>query len=239
MIAIREIRLEKVNEYHLNGKISDEMLKSAYGRLLVLERAITDVEKASGIGYPPVFIEPVLKKVSYPTQDISYTVIYASWNLRDLEGGIKLCVDISLPFLLYAPDEVLRACVAHEFLHYIFITIAIHNKQFDKLLAEDNNDRETHIIFDETQTVSADEWLCNEELKGLVKKVFSPLIKEQKLEDAIERWDKSGLPSMIISAGENRVHIPILQYDKIPLDSTILQRVHPKPAANAQTGQIF
>ncbi len=225
MIALKDLHLEKVNEYHLNGKISDDILKSAYERLPILEKAIGEVEKAAGIGYPLIFVEPTLKIISYPAVDFANTVIYASTNIRQFGESYRLCVDISLPFLLYASEEIMRACVAHEFLHYIFITISIGNKHLMNLSSEDVDAPETHIIFDEAHTVKADEWLDNEELRGLIQKIFSPVIKEQNLENAIkEKWIKPRLPLIQISASENKVRIPLIELDKIPLDTKILQK---------------
>jgi hypothetical protein len=240
MSAIRSLHLEKVFEYNEKGKISDEVLKSFYMRLPCLEKAIEEVEKASGIGYPPIFFDPVLRIISYPAAEYSNGVIYALSNIRQFGEGYRLCIDISLPFLLYAPEDTLRACIAHEFLHYVFITLAIGNKQLMSLSSDGVDVPEAHILFDETHTVKAEDWLDSKELRGMVQKVFSPIVKEHDLERSIkERWIELGLPSVKISADENSVKIPIMEIDRLPLDGKIFERAKNRPQSAIPKGQVF
>jgi len=241
MSFIRSFNLEKIYEYNGKGKISDEILKSFYERLPHLEKAIAEVERAAGIGYPPVYFDPVLNIISYPAAEFSDRVIYARWNVRQFGEGYRLCVDISLPFLLYAPEEILRACIAHEFLHYVFISLAIGNKQLESLSSDGIDAPEVHTIFDETHNVKAEDWLDSEELKEIVRKVFSPFIKELELERSIkEKWIELGLPAVRLSADEaNNKPIPIVEVDRLPLDRKILEKAKTKPRSAMPTGQIF
>lgn len=132
----RKLYLENVNEAHEKGRIGDEVLKSFYEKLPNLERAVTAVEDASGLSYPLIVFDPSLTLIKYPSSTFSGTVIYASTQVRKLNGAYQLCVEISLPFLLYAKEGTLKACVAHEFLHYVFTTIALGNKAFTVLSGE-------------------------------------------------------------------------------------------------------
>jgi hypothetical protein len=89
---------------------------------------------------------------------------------------------------------------------------------------------EVHTLFDETQTVKAEDWLDSKELCGMVQKVFSPIVKEHNLERSIkERWIELGLPSMKISADENSIKIPIVEIDRLPLDGKIFERAKNRP----------
>ncbi len=240
MPAIGSLYLEEILEYNKKGKISNDIIKSVYERLPCLEKAINDVEVASAIKYPPIYVDPLLKIISYPASEYSNGVIYALSNIRQFGECYKLCVDLSLPFLLYAPEETLRACVAHEFLHYVFISIAIGNKQLMSLSSEGVDVPEAHIIFDETHTVKAEDWLNSRELQEIVHKVFSPVVKNHELEMSIkDRWIKLGLPLVQISADENKVKIPILEIDRIPLDINILEKARRISQTAAQKGQVF
>lgn len=220
----RRLFLEKVNEYHEKGLISDETLRDFYDRLPILERSVTIVEKASGLKYPTILFEPSLIMIKYPTTTLSRTVIYASTKIDKIDGAYQLCVEFSLPFLLYASEDTLRACVAHEFLHYIFNTVALSIKAFATLSGERLDSREVHIAYDDTHTVLSEDWFDDRALVQLVKEKFRPDIADEELETRIKtEWIDKSQPIRIISVEESRQSIPILEVPKIPLDEEIMR----------------
>lgn len=217
--------LENINEAHERGRISDEVLKSFYEKLPSLEKAITAVEDASGLSYPLIVFDPSLILIKYPSSTFSGTVIYASTQIRKLNDTYQLCVEISLPFLLYVKESALKACVAHEFLHYVFTTITLSNKAFTVLSGERLDTPEVHVAFDDTHIVAPEEWLDNKELVDLIKATFKPVIADKELEMKIKsNWVDKSMPVRQISSGESKTSIPILEVPKIPLDGNIIQR---------------
>ena len=215
---------ERVLEYHEKGKISDELLRSFYASLPNLDMAIKEVEQVSKIDYPPLIIDPTLNIVQYPASTFSSTVIYASTKVNRIGEVFQLCVEMSLPFLQYAKPDTLRACVAHEFLHYIYSTIALDSKSFMNLSSERLDAPEIFIAFDETHSARSEEWLNSIELVELIKKIFNPIVDDKELETAIkENWMEKGLPIRYLTGDESMISIPILEATKIPLDLKILQ----------------
>jgi len=221
----RRLYLENVNEAHEKGRIGDEVLKSFYEKLPNLERAVTAVEDASGLAYPTIVFDPSLSIIKYPSATFSSTVIYASTQIRKLDGSYQLCVNVSLPFLLYAKESTLKACIAHEFLHYVFITIALSNKAFAVLSGERLDTPEVHMAFDDAHIAAPEEWLKSKELVDLIKATFNPVIADKELEaDIKSNWIDRSLPVRQISGEESKTSIPILEVPKIPLDGNIIQR---------------
>lgn len=221
----RNLFLERVNEFHEKGKIPDHVLKSFYERLPVLERAVSSVERASSIDYPAIIFEPTLSIIRYPSATFSRAVIYASTKIKKLDGTYLLCVEMSLPFLLYAKESVLRACVAHEFLHYVFNTIALAGKAFATLRGERLDSPEVHIAYDDTHIVEPEEWLEEQELIDLIKKHINPVIADRELEAEIKsKWIDAGLPVAQMTVEDSRFSIPILEISKIPLDEKIIKK---------------
>jgi hypothetical protein len=220
----RKLFLEKVNEFHEKGKLPDEVLKEFYSKLPVLERAVTAVEDASKLSYPTIVFDPSLSIIKYPNSTFSRTVIYASTRIQKLNGSYQLYVEISLPFLLYAKEGALKACVAHEFLHYIFNTIALNIKAFATLSGERLDSREVHIAYDDTHIVEPEDWLNDRELVDLIKSKFNPVILDEQLErDLKAKWMDQNLPVREIPVEESRQAIPILEITKIPLDENIIR----------------
>ena len=223
MSTQRRLDFEKIKDYHEKGLISDETLRDFYDKLPLLERCVSAIERASGLSYPVIVFDPSLNLIKYPAATVSRTVIYASTKMHKLDGTFQLCVEISLPFLLYAKEDTLKACIAHEFLHYIFNTIALSIKAFATLSGERLDSREVHIAYDDTHTVSPEEWLDDPDLVRLVKEKFKPAIADEELETGIKtRWIERGMPIKIVSVEESRQSIPILEVSKIPLDVQII-----------------
>jgi hypothetical protein len=220
---MRNLYIERINESHEKGRISDEILKSFYDRLPLLDRAVTAVEDASGLPYPMIVFDPSLMLLKYPSS-FSETVIYASTGIEKVNGTYQLYVQVSLPFLLYAGEDTLKACLAHEFLHYVFITITLSKKAFSTLSGERLDSPEVHMAYDDTHIVAPEEWLTDAVLVNLIKANFKPVISDKALEaDIKSKWIDAQLPVRQISAEESSLSIPILEVSKIPLDESIIR----------------
>ncbi|MEM3365155.1 MAG: hypothetical protein QXM93_01905 [Candidatus Methanomethyliaceae archaeon] len=219
----RELYFERVNEAHEKGKIGDDTLRCFFERLPTLERSVSSVERAFGLDYPPITFNPNLVIIKYP-DGFSRTVIYASTQIQRLSGKFRLCVEITLPFLLFAREDLLRACLAHEFLHYIFITLTLSGRSIEGLSSGKPIAPELQLAFDESHTVKAEDWIKDEGLLGLIKKYFKPMISDPELEENIrEMWIKKMLPTTEISVDESMLRVPIMELDRIPLDQRIIE----------------
>ncbi len=221
----RSLFLEKVVEFNEKGKLPDYVMKGFYEKLPMLDRAISSVEMASGIDYPPISFEPSLSIIKYPSATFSRAIIYASTRIKKLNGSYALCVEMSLPFLLCAKEDMLRACVAHEFLHYVFNTIAIAGKAFATLSGERLDTPEVHIAYDDTHIVEPEEWLADQQLIDLINRYINPVIADRELEsDVKNKWIDAGLPVTHMTVEDSRFSIPILEISKIPLDERVIQK---------------
>lgn len=218
-----ELYFDRVNEAHEKGRIGDDILRSFFERLPTLERSISSVESAFGLDYPPVSFDPNLVIVKYP-DGFSQTVIYASTQIQRLNEKFRICVEVTLPFLLFAREDLLRACLAHEFLHYIYITITLGNRSIEGLSSGKPITPDLQLALDETHTVKAEEWIKDNELLSLIKKYFTPMVSDPELEENIrENWIKRMLPIKEMSVDDSMLRIPVLELDKIPLDKKIIE----------------
>lgn len=222
----RRINFDKVYEYGEKGIIGKEEFTSFFERLPLLEKALRETEAASGLQYPPVFFEPALTIIRYPASTFAGAVIYAACKIMEYRGELQPCVVFSVPFVILAREDILRACTAHEFLHYIYITKALSKGDYMALAGERLDSIEVHQAYDDTHTVPPGEWIRNAELVGLVKRVFSPNIEDPELEAAIrEKWIDKGLPVKYTTAEEARLKIPLAEIQKVKLDAKVLQRL--------------
>jgi len=118
------------------------------------------------------------------------------------------------------------SCLAHEFLHYIFITIVLKEKSLEKLVGIKPLAPEVFLAFDNTHLVKPEEWIKDKELIKLIEKYFNPIINDTELEEKIkEFWINKSLPIKEISIEESMIRIPILELNKVKLNSEILRRI--------------
>ncbi|MCS7098188.1 MAG: hypothetical protein NZ922_04350 [Candidatus Methanomethyliaceae archaeon] len=215
--------LQRVMKSHEMGLLGDDILKELIEKLPMIDELICEIEKTFDLNYPPIIIDPNLIIVRYPTS-FATTVIYASTQIQKLNDKLTLCVEMTLPFLLFANKDLIKACLAHEFLHYIFATIIIHRREFDKLLGQKPISLEVLMGFDDTYLVKPENWMKDSEIISLIKRFFNPIIKDSDLEEKIqENWIKKSLPIKEVRPEDLQIRIPILEIDKISLDRKILE----------------
>lgn len=216
--------LQKLVKSHELGLISKDILNDFLNKLPTIDEVVSEVEKVFGLKYPLIIVDPNLIVIKYPSS-FSTSVIYASTKVQKLNEEYRLCVEVSLPFILFAKRELLKACLVHEFLHYIFATITIGKRNIERLSSQKPISLEVLIGFDDTYMVKPEDWIEDGEVIELLKKHFNPIIKDSELEEKInENWIKRSLPIKEIRPEDLQIKIPILEINKISLDDKILER---------------
>ncbi len=224
-IMLRDYYFQKIIKFHEERYINDNILKEFFEKLPSIDKLVYEVEKAFDLFYPPIVFDPNLIIIKYPLS-FTTTVIYASTKIQNFENEFKLCIELTLPFVLFANNDLIKACLAHEFLHYIFITIILKEKSLDNLTGIKPVTPEVFLAFDSTHLVKPEEWIKDKELIKLIEKYFNPIVNDIELEEKIkEYWINKSLPIKEISIEESMLKIPILELHKIKLDNKILRRI--------------
>ena len=96
-----------------------KMKKSVTLKLKNVVSAVSDIEKFSGLKYPPYFIEPVLRVVDSNDNVGGIGVLYARTIPVELDGKVQILIEVTAPLVLYATKVTLRLFLDHEFLHYL------------------------------------------------------------------------------------------------------------------------
>ncbi|MDI9645055.1 MAG: hypothetical protein QFX35_07550 [Candidatus Verstraetearchaeota archaeon] len=225
MSLTRRISFDKIYEYNEKGALGKEIFTSFFERIPLLEKALRETEEVSGIGYPPVLFEPALTIIRYPASTFASAVIYAATKIEEYEEELQPCVVFSVPFVLFARQETLRAAAAHEFLHYVYITVKLSRGNYMDLAGERLDSIEVHQAYDDTHVVPPEEWFGRSELVTLIKEVFNPTVRDPDLERALkERWIERGFPVRYASSEEVKIKLPITEVARIRLDGRIVEK---------------
>jgi len=222
----RELSLKQLLKAVEQGLLPFELVKSVESRLPLLSKAIERVEKASSLQYPPVEISPILKVLHFPSVEFMASAVYAYLDLLERSTGeYQLAVVFSAPLVLYAKEETLAACAAHEFLHYVYFTLKLYEAKYFDLSIQSVVAPEVYEAFDDQSLVNPIEWLQgDQELIQLLQEVFNGSIHDNALEEATTtQWIEQGLPVLNIAADEHKLRVPISALESIQLDQKVLE----------------
>ncbi|HKW05766.1 MAG TPA: hypothetical protein VJN71_10740, partial [Nitrososphaerales archaeon] len=93
--------------------------RSIASKMKVVTEAIEAIETASGLRYPPYYVEVLLTVVPENPASVDLGILYARTIPVETQRRVVIFVQLSAALLLYATKRTIRLVLAHEFLHYI------------------------------------------------------------------------------------------------------------------------
>ena len=100
-------------------KLPRAMAKKVRSRMKYLEAAVRRVEKASGLKYPPYYIEPVLPVSKTGGEYGQMGVLFARVIPTTLNGSVLILVQFTAALAAFGTKGTIEAVAAHEFTHYL------------------------------------------------------------------------------------------------------------------------
>ena len=217
--------LSKVYDAYRRGVLPEDVFSDLLNNVARAEDCLTKVEEACGFSYPLTVVEPVLK-ILFFKESLSTAPVYAYTSPYYFGDRIRLSVVLSAPLLLYASDQLLVACLAHELLHYVHLTLALYKMKIEQLQGSRGVESlEGFLSFEEVSKADAKEVFKGADwLVSLVKDVFSPVLDDPKLnEKTVKYWVERGLPSVRITPSEHVARIPLTDLHKLILDYRVVK----------------
>ena len=177
-------------------------------KLKNLVGAVSDIEKFSGLRYPPYFVEPVLRIVDSNDNIGGLGVLYARTIPVEIEGKIQILIEVTAPLLLYATKVTLRLVLAHEFLHYLELVRNFTKMDLVSQLTSSSLYEERHS--DYSRAVEPGKIFSNRKLVNDLRKRTLTGLDDVKLnEKCRSRWIEKGLPIIKINIAQNQVHVSV------------------------------
>src|SRR5579871_2451789 len=102
-----------------NDLLAPKLKKKISLKMKNVLSAVSDVEKYSGLRYPPYYIEPVLTLTTSSDSLDGVGVLYARTLPVENRGSVEIIVQISAALVLFATKASVRLVLAHEYLHYL------------------------------------------------------------------------------------------------------------------------
>ena len=143
--------LFKIKEANQNKLIPKSLNNTIEKKMKHITEGIKHVEKASGLKYPPYYIEPHLFVAEDQQEFSDIGVLYARTVPIEFLSKLEIWIQISAPLIAFGVKTTVRAVLAHEFLHYVelsrrFMEFDIaSNERYTSLLEASYRDHESLI----------------------------------------------------------------------------------------------
>lgn len=191
-----------------SGALPKATVKMVKRRVKYLQEGVSRVERASGLSYPPYYVEPTLLVAASEVEGGQLGVLYARITLEDGPVGVQIWVQISAPLVAFGLKGTIDAVLAHEFMHYVelvrkFTTLDVISDEVSSTLHE--------ALYADYERLYRPEWLFND--KSLVKlintKFADGLVDDKLNRKTLKNWVEKNLSTLKIPPDANVVRIPI------------------------------
>lgn len=214
-----------VDRFALNGKREKSIARRVKVRSKYLVGAIRRVERASGLRYPPYYVDPSLPLAASSLEFGSPAALYARVFPLNTETGLSIVVQFTVPLLLFATKATLEAVAAHEFMHYVELVGKLSRM---KMVSDERVSTLYESAYADSGRLVDPKWIFagDRSLVRLVGKKFA----EELIDDALNvkvaaGWIEKGLPTRKISPEENAVKLSVESIMTAMFDPVLLVKL--------------
>ncbi len=207
-----------------SGMISEKIYLKVKKRMKYLLDAVSRVEKASGLKYPPYYISPYLTLMRSGAEAGELGVLFARVIPTTATGSLVILVEFSSALVALAAKGTVEAVAAHEFTHYVELVRKI-------LRMSITSDESSTTLFesgysDQERTIDPRLLFKERSLVLLVKRKFNPNLNDEKLVSKVEKeWVSKGLPTKVIAPEENVVRLNSATVAAASFETTLINRI--------------
>ncbi len=216
--------LIKINEAYNNGIIPEKNYLLIKERFPIVVEGINRIEKASGLKFPIVYVEPSIVVSSPDPNSYQYGILFARTIPLTIDNKLQVVIQISAPLIAYGLKGTIHAILAHEFLHFLELIRKV--SKMELLSDEISGNLFENIYADETRLFESRAVFTDRTLLLHITKKFPAGFRDYKLEDkVIKFWIEKNLPKTNISLDTNIVKISAESFAKIKLNPTFLKKL--------------
>jgi hypothetical protein len=216
------------------GKLKLAVAAKVKGRGKYLFGAVARVEKATGLRYPPYYVEPTLPLAVTSLEYGSMGAFFARVIPTAYEGRLSIIVQFTAPLILFGAKGTVEAVAAHEFTHYVDLVRRLSRTTI-------LSDERVSTLFeagyaDEERVVSPSRVFANDRpLAKLVEKKFTPNLTDEKLDEKVSKsWIAKGLPTRRVTTEENNVRLDMAMVARTTFDPSLLERIRAMEAVQTR-----
>jgi hypothetical protein len=214
-----------LDQAELQGTIPKALARKVRRKGAVLAGAVARVEKASGVKYPPYYVEPSLPVQESGVEYGQMGVLFARVIPTTANGGLVIVVQFTAALLAFATKGTVEAVAAHEFTHYVDMV-----RRFSRMdVASDERSTtlfEASGYADTEKTVEPGLVFGDRKLVALVRRKFKDRLVDEKLDREVgTKWVAKNLPMRAVPIEESRVKVPAALVATARFDPVLLQKL--------------
>ena len=189
-----------------------------------LEGAVHRVENASGLAYPPYYVEPVLPLSRGGGDYGQVGVMFARVIPTTATGKLMILIQFTAALIAYGTKATIEAVAAHEFTHYVDLVRRLSS--FNVV-----NDEAATTLFeasfaDVERTVPPKLLFSESMLVRLVNRKFKEGLSDPALTKRVDAsWIAKSLPIKWIGPEENAVRLGMGVVAGTKFDPNVLSKV--------------
>jgi len=186
--------------------------------------AVQRVEKASGLKYPPYYVEPSLPCSKTGAEYGQMGVLFARVIPTTVTGRVVILVQFSAALIAYGTKATIEAVAAHEFTHYVDLVRKLSTKNIA-------SDEVVTTLFeasfrDAEHTVPPKQLFSEKALVSLISRKFKADLVDASLSRKAEnQWVAKDLPIHWVSPEENRLKVPMAIIAATRFDPAVLAKL--------------
>ena len=205
-------------------KLPRAMAKRVRLRMRLLQGAVQRVERASGLKYPPYYVEPDLPVSRTGTEYGQMGVLFARVIPHTATGNLVILVQFTAALVAFGTKGTIEAVAAHEFTHYIELVRKLSSK--DVVSDEVATTLYEASYADAERTVPAKLLFKESSLVSLVSRKFKNDLSDPALNKKVgDSWIAKDLPIRWVGPDENRLKVPMGMVAAARFDPAVLAKV--------------
>ncbi|MBI3841322.1 MAG: hypothetical protein HY297_05170 [Thaumarchaeota archaeon] len=205
-------------------KVPQALARKVRLRMKLVQAAVHRVEKASGLRYPPYYIEPTLPVSKGGGEYGQMGVMFARVIPTTATGSLTILVQFTAALVAFGTKGTIDAVAAHEFTHYVDLVRRLSR-------TEVVSDQRATTLYeasfaDSERTVPPKLVFSEKALVGLVTRKFKDGLVDPSLnKKAGASWISKNLPMRWVGPEENVVRLGMEVVASAKFDPGVLSRV--------------
>ena len=204
-------------------KLPRAMAKKVRLHMKYVQGAVQRVEKASGLRYPPYYIEPTLPVSKGGGEYGQLGVLFARVVPTPVSGSVIILVQFTAALVAFGTKGTIEAVAAHEFTHYVELVrkLSATNVASDEVATT----LYEASFADAERTVPPKLLFTEKSLVSLVSRKFKNDLNDPSLTKKVgDSWIAKNLPIHYVGLEENRVKLPINLVASTKFDPAVIAK---------------
>ncbi len=204
-------------------KMPRALAKKVRLHMKYVQGAVQRVEKASGLRYPPYYIEPTLPLSKSGAEYGQTGVLFARVITTTATGTLSILVQFTAALVAFATKGTIEAVAAHEFTHYVDL---VRKLSTTNVVRDEAATTLYEASFaDSERTVSPKLLFSEKALVGLMTRKFKPELSDLALNKKVgDAWIAKNLPIRWVGQEENRVKLAMSVVAGTRFDPAVIQK---------------